>query len=84
MTNDPEIRAAVLAFYDAHIALLWAAADLTQALPAEAVGDSPYLKLRDSLAAETQSLRALAEHIECPDARAELSEIGLKALGGRP
>jgi len=82
MTNDPEIRADMLALYRAHVALLWAAADLTKALPAEFVADSPFLKICDTLDAESDALRALAAHIEPPDQRAILRQILADALRG--
>lgn len=78
----PEIRAAMLALYRAHVALLWAAADLTKALPAESVADSPFLKMCDTLDAESDALRALAAHIEPPDQQAILRQILADALRG--
>jgi hypothetical protein len=84
MTNDPEFRAAVLLLSRAHVALLWAAADLSKTLPAEIVGDGPFLALCNALDAESDALRALAAHIEPPNIRAELYRAIAEALEGRP
>jgi hypothetical protein len=67
MTNNPEIRAAMQSLYRAHVAMLWEAAEISKALPAGIVGDSPFLKLCDAIDAESDALRALAAHIEPPN-----------------
>ena len=83
MTNDPEIRAAVVALFHAHAGLLRALADLTQALPGEAVAASQYQKMGNALDAETKALRALAAHIETPDIRAELFQLAAQVFRGQ-
>ena len=82
-TNDPEIRAAVVALYHAHANLLRALADLTQALPGEAVAAGPYQKMGDALDAETKALRALAALIEAPEMRAELFQLAARVFRGQ-
>lgn len=83
MTNDPEIRAAAVALLDAHVTLQRAAADLTKALPPEAVGDGVFLRLGDALSAESVALRKLVAHIEPSNIRAELLRTFAEALVGK-
>jgi len=83
MTNDPEIRAAVLKLYGAHVELLRVAADMVEALPVAAVVDGPYMRLAHALDAETLCLRALAPYIEPPNARAELYRTIAESLEGK-
>lgn len=83
MTNDPEIRAAVLELYGAHVEVLRAAAGLAHALPAEMVADDPYMRLDYALDAELLCMRALAAHIEPPNVMAEIYRTMVDAIEGK-
>lgn len=83
MTNDPEIREAVLNLHAAHVELLRAMAELVKALPAAIVADDPYSRLVHALDGETDCLRALAGLVEWPSHRAEMYRVIVEALEGK-
>jgi len=84
MTNDPEIRAALLQLHGAYVEALWAAADVAENLPAVHVAGLPYQSLTDALDAMRPPLRNLAGRLMTPpNARAELYRAIVRALEGK-